>query len=53
VEWEFGSWKCKGEESLRSLLFTLKNLRDVPARKFALRVKEKQYAIYCDSECDP
>jgi hypothetical protein len=50
VEWESdrdGKWK--GDDSLRSFLFTLRNPHGVPPRKVALRTERKQFAIYCYS----
>jgi hypothetical protein len=48
VEWEsHDDGKYKGDNSLRSFLFTLRNPRGVPARKFALKAEEKQEAICC------
>jgi hypothetical protein len=50
VEWESDrDGKFKGDDSLRSFLFTLRNPHGVPPRKFALRAEGKHYAIYCDS----
>jgi hypothetical protein len=58
VKWESPVWNgksedenncVKGDESLRSFLFTLRNPRGVPPRKFALREGRKQRAIFCDS----
>jgi hypothetical protein len=49
-EWEC---KCKSDDSLRSFLFTLKNPRNIPARKFALEAEEKEKAIRCDSGWGP
>jgi hypothetical protein len=43
----------KGDDSLRSFLFTLRNPRGVPPRKFALRAESKQFAIDCTSERGP
>jgi hypothetical protein len=40
----------KGDDSLRSFLFTLRNPHGVPPRKFALKAEKKQYAIKCYSE---
>jgi hypothetical protein len=40
---------CKCDDSLRSFLFTLRNPHGVPPRKFALKAKEKEYAILCCS----
>jgi hypothetical protein len=37
--------KYKGDDSLRSFLFMLRNLHGVPPRKFVLRAKKKQFAI--------
>jgi hypothetical protein len=51
VKWESGWGKWKGDDSLRSFLFTLRNPHGVPPRKFALRETKKKYAIYCKSEC--
>jgi hypothetical protein len=62
VEWESRMWNgkegdenniWKGDDSLRSFLFTLRNPRGVPARKFVLRAGEKQNAIWCDSAWGP
>jgi hypothetical protein len=39
----------KGDDSLRSFLFTLRNPHGVPARKFALKEEMMEYAIYCNS----
>jgi hypothetical protein len=54
-EWKSysGSKRCKGDDSLQSFLFTLKNPHGVSPRKFALRMEKKQYAINCDSACCP
>jgi hypothetical protein len=58
VKWESREWNgkygeendCyKGDDSLRSFLFTLRNPHDVPPRKFALKAEKKQYAIFCNS----
>jgi hypothetical protein len=43
----------KGDDSLRSFLFTLKNPHGVPPRKFALKADKKQYAIDCRSTEGP
>jgi hypothetical protein len=62
VEWELRQWNgkggdenncLKGDDSLRSFLFTLRNPHCVPPRKFALRAERKQYTIYCKSESGP
>jgi hypothetical protein len=48
VEWESDRYgKFKGDDSLRSFLFTLKNPHGVPPRKFALQNDMKEYAIIC------
>jgi hypothetical protein len=52
VEWELNSG-CKADDSLRSFLFTLKNPRNIPARRFALKAEEKQRAINCGSGWGP
>jgi hypothetical protein len=44
VKWE-SSEKWKGDNSLRSFLFTLTNPHRVPLGKFALRAEQKQYAV--------
>jgi hypothetical protein len=44
-----GHWK--GDSSLRSFLFTLRNPHGVPPRKFALRAEGKWCAICCYSVC--
>jgi hypothetical protein len=48
VKWEF-SGKWKGDDSLRSFLFTLKNPHGVPPRKFGLKAEKKQQALWGDS----
>jgi hypothetical protein len=62
LRWESRVWnRMQGDEnntrkcddSLKSFLFTLKNPHNIPARKFALIAKKKQYAIECDSSCGP
>jgi hypothetical protein len=59
VRWESRTWNgkygkdnnCyKGDQSLKSFLFTLKNPHNVPARRFALKAEGSQAAIFC--ECD-
>jgi hypothetical protein len=55
VKWEslpFWPWS-KGDNTLQSFLFTLKNPHKVSARKFALKNKMKEAAIYCDSQWGP
>jgi hypothetical protein len=57
VEWESRVWTgtskdmVKGDDSLRSFLFTLRNPHGVPPRKFALKEEMKGSAIYCNSHC--
>jgi hypothetical protein len=62
VEWESRKWNgnsgkesnCwKADSSLKSFLFTLKNPYNVPARRFALKAEEKNWAIFCDSGWSP
>jgi hypothetical protein len=49
LEWGCNSYE-KADPSLKSFLFTLKNPHNVPARRFALKAEEKNYAaIYCHS----
>jgi hypothetical protein len=43
----------KTDDSGRSLLFRLRNLRGIPARKCALRAEKKLSALSCQSECNP
>jgi hypothetical protein len=59
VEWDSREWNwrygdesnCfKGDDSLRSFLFTLRNPHGVPPRKFALKEEKKEKAIGCISE---
>jgi hypothetical protein len=40
VKWE-NNCGYKGDDSLRSFLFTLRNPHGVPPRKFALKAEEK------------
>jgi hypothetical protein len=51
-KWVSG-WKSKGDDSLRSFLFTLRDPHDLPPRKFALRAEWKHEAIWCISGCCP
>jgi hypothetical protein len=44
---EYG--RSKGDDRLRSFLFTLRNPRGLPPRKFALRAGRKQRTVYCNS----
>jgi uncharacterized coiled-coil protein SlyX len=43
----------KGDPSLKSFVFTLKNPHNFPPRKFALKAERRHEAINCDSECGP
>jgi hypothetical protein len=45
------SSKLKGDDTLWSFLFTLRNPHGVPPRKFALKKEKKRNAIYCSSRC--
>jgi hypothetical protein len=45
--------RWKADPSLKSFLFTLKNPHNLPARKFALKAKNKDRAIYCRSSWGP
>jgi hypothetical protein len=50
VKWEsVRNGKYKGDDTLRSFLFMLRNPHGVPPRKFALRAEGKQRAICCNS----
>jgi hypothetical protein len=54
VEWDSPtSCSFKADPSLRSFIFTLKNPRNVPARRFALKTERRYEAIPCDSERGP
>jgi hypothetical protein len=62
VPWESRVWNgkdggehnCwKGDDSLKSFLFTLANPHNIPARKFALKGEMKQYALFCASDRGP
>jgi hypothetical protein len=54
VEWESNHLgKNKADDSLKSFLFTLKNPHNVPARRFALKVEQKDLAINCSSKFGP
>jgi hypothetical protein len=59
VKWEsrvvtaFGENCRKGDDSLRSFLFTLQNPHGVQPRKFAVMAERKQYAIWCPSDRGP
>jgi hypothetical protein len=52
VEWD-SSGTFKGDDSLKSFLFTLKNPHNIPPRKFALNPETKETAIICDAEQGP
>jgi hypothetical protein len=53
--WESGkkSLLARADPSLKSFLFTLKNPRSFPARKFALTPERKDEAIGCNPEWGP
>jgi hypothetical protein len=54
VEWDSRrSSYWKADDSQRSFLFTLKNPRNIPARRFALKAEKKWRAIRCDSGWGP
>jgi hypothetical protein len=62
VKWKSREWngkdgdednRFKGDDSLRSFLFTLKNPHGVPARKFVLRAEKRQRAISCSTRWGP
>jgi hypothetical protein len=54
VEWESPvPANFRADPSLNSFLFTLKNPRNVPARKFGLRADQKDEAIDCDPSRGP
>jgi hypothetical protein len=62
VEWESRLWnqekgernnRWKGDDSLKSFIFTLKNPHNIAARKFALKPEKKNRAIKCTSEMGP
>jgi hypothetical protein len=52
VEWE-SDRKWKTDPSLKSFLFTLKNPHNVPARRFGLKAKQKDWTIGCFSDRGP
>jgi uncharacterized coiled-coil protein SlyX len=43
----------KSDDSLKSFIFTLKNPHNIPARKFALKIATRRYAICCSSSYGP
>jgi hypothetical protein len=54
VEWDsYSHWTI--DPSLKSVVFTLKNPHNFPAREFALKAEEKDFAeaIVCDSSRRP
>jgi hypothetical protein len=59
VNWESCVWvgdgsnTLKGDDSLRSFLFTLRNPHGVPPRKFTLRGEQKRREIVCSSRHGP
>jgi hypothetical protein len=48
-----GDNRSKADPSLKSFLFTLKNPRNIPPRRFALQAKMKDKAIICRSDYGP
>jgi hypothetical protein len=52
VGWDSDS-EYNADPSLKSFLFMLKNPHNFPVRKFALKAKEKDGAIFCDSSRGP
>jgi hypothetical protein len=62
VEWESRTYNgkfgnedtCpKTDDSLRNFLFVLKNLQNIPARRYALKAEKKLHAISRNSESGP
>jgi hypothetical protein len=54
VEWESRTrGSHKADDSQKSFLFTLKNPRNIPARRFALKAEKKCRAILCKSGWGP
>jgi hypothetical protein len=59
VKWESrlkiadGNNRFKGDESLMSFLFTLKNPHNLPARKFPLIQEHKDFTIFCNTSGGP
>jgi hypothetical protein len=55
LEWEsrFPGTREKGDNSVRTFLFTLNNPSGVPPRKFALRREKKSEAIHCCPKSGP
>jgi hypothetical protein len=54
LAWDSGSpahWK--GDDSLQTFVFTLKNPHGVTERRFALKPEEKEKAIFCDANFGP
>jgi hypothetical protein len=51
LEWESvpDPGACKADESLKSFLFTLRNPHNIPARRFALKAEQTNWAIACSS----
>jgi hypothetical protein len=52
VVWDDNSWE-QSDPSRESFLFTLKNPRNVPPRRFALSSTTEVPAIYCRSDWGP
>jgi hypothetical protein len=53
MQWESGFICPKGDGSLRSFIFMLKNPHNIGARRFALKAEKKDQAIYCDFDWVP
>jgi hypothetical protein len=49
LEWEMAGIMpvSKADDSLKSFLFTLKNLHNIPPKRFALKPEKKKWAIKC------
>jgi hypothetical protein len=52
VRWK-SNYGIKGDDSLKSFLFTLINPHNVYPRKFALKAEQKHCAIFCDAALGP
>jgi hypothetical protein len=55
VKWESPQWKAmhKSDPSLKSFLFTMPDPNKVPGRKFALKARMWNEALFCDSIYGP
>jgi hypothetical protein len=52
VEWD-SSDEYKGDDSLKSFVFRLKNPYHFPPSRFALKAEKRNYTLYCDSKYGP